>query len=1624
MSFDRLYHLFRKKTKSVLAFFQMLVIRANLKIFIRIRLLQLVCVLLPVAIYSSGGDTLTVKNTSNGRMLKKNEPISQSFHFPEIDKKFPLKKNIHTIAAGPEFTFDNIHKEFPMMPEIVNDARSEAAQGFKEIDSTGKWISSFSNEDIQVLPVGIKHKINEVEYQIGFMKAGFTKDYTELLVFVKVILPQTDKDGLPVELFFGANNVKLSHQGGIIGGGDLVLLGDMFIPFSGGNWLLMLKGGFDYETSDIENRTYVTIDCDGVKEMQIEGEVQFSRKVVLPLDKEGNLDKRPTIPYEGALKETIQIPNRVRGEFKAVASDWNDFVVEISITPFVVEGQEELFAFSANKAVFDFSTLRTENVTFPQIYHDKGWLLPNPDTWRGVYIESLEIGLPRAFKSREKKGQKRVSFEAAHLILDSHGVSGFFSVNNLIPLNSGITSESNAWSYSVDKMTVELVSNQLVGAGFEGQLVLPISDKETEAIQKQQDSTQNTEIGLKYKGLISEEEFMMSVATAKTIDFDVFSAKAQLLEDSRIELAVVDGEFKPKAVLNGRMVISASQKQSLIDEGKEIEGTDDVVQFKGIEFSGLVLQTETPLISVEYFGYKDTAELAGFPVSIGDIALRANDDEVQLDFDLSINLMGESDKGFSSTTRLGIAGKNVKSDGKQNWKYDGIKYSKIELDVDMGPVAFEGFLSIRDKDSIYGNGFTGDVKAKFAGFGPIQSTAVFGKKDFRYWYVDGAVHGYTIPFGAFTMTGFAGGAFYKMTRESSTKKVFAPSGLSYIPNKNTSLGVKAMTFGYMGAPGAVSFGAGFEIEFNKRGGVNRLGFYGEAQIMKKFDFANPLVELQQKLANLVDYEVINQIEDHKVTKTFFDRSTDEYKSNIEGTANISGFMGVEFDFANNAFHATADIYMDVAGGVLRGRGKGGRAGWAEIYIDKNDWYVYLGTPKDRMGIKMGIGPLSAGLDGYFMTGSKIPGSPPPPAVVAEILGVDANSLDYMRDENALGEGRGFAFGAGLNFDTGNIRFLMFYARLRAGIGFDLMMKNYGDARCSNTGRKVGINGWYTNGQAYAYLQGELGIRIKLFFKKKKIRIFKGGTAVLMQAKLPNPFWMRGYMSGDFDVLGGLVSGRFRFKVTIGEKCDFEDESPLGGIKMITDVSPVKDEQEVDVFTAPQATFALKVNQPIIIPEDDGDKTYKVILEKFTLTNEAQEEIKGKLDWGSGSDRVTFIAEDILPPKTKLKAKVQVSFQEKIGGVFKTIMDDGKKALETEERNFTTGTAPDHIPLHNIQYSYPVVNQEHFYSGEYDKAYIKLKQGQDYLFENTQWKSMVKYIGQNGDIKKTEPNYNNGDNKLYYNIPGTNRDEVYKMIITSFSKSSKDKGVDQTTIEKQEYDDDNIVEIERKSAENTSIDGEIERLTYNFKTSSYKTFADKIKSIDIREDNWGKISSDVIYLSSKINTHEGFDLVELKGTAYTENKALISIESDLKDAYFREDIDPILYQKYPIGGKYTIDRNPTVLGFRPKRALPILTNYVTSLENKVNLTWRATRFPFRYNLPQAYYNDYKSIRDRIINDYANGVINSEAPELSIMGEDYKLMLFGKYSVKLQYSLPGGILGSSANYKFKNPLSLRK
>ncbi|QYS89613.1 hypothetical protein [Flavobacterium davisii] len=431
---------------------------------------------------------------------------------------------------------------------------------------------------------------------------------------------------------------------------------------------------------------------------------------------------------------------------------------------------------------------------------------------------------------------------------------------------------------------------------------------------------------------------------------------------------------------------------------------------------------------------------------------------------------------------------------------------------------------------------------------------------------------------------------------------------------------------------------------------------------------------------------------------------------------------------------------------------------------------------------------------------------------------------------------------------------------------------------------------------------------------------------------------------------------------------------------------------------------MKVNEPIVIPEDDGDQTYKIILEKFKVLD-GTKEVAGTIEWTSMKDRANFISTDILPPNKPLKVQVEVSFQKLENGIFRTVMQNGQVAKELEEREFTTGGAPNYIPLTNILYSYPVVDQKYFFEEEYDKGYIKLKRGQDYLFEDPSWETQVKMkVLPSGTSLTTAFNYDTNANEVSYTLPNIEQDKKYSFAIISGLKgavATTSASTSTTSI----TEGDNDISITQNQAQSQSKEGEIERLSYGFGTSKYKTFTQKMEHSPTQNYNFGMIYSDVIYLSNTLNSQEAFDLTDLQGTMYSETTPLLTATSKLNDTYYTTDMAPYLYKAYPLAGSYTLrNRDTNELGLPPAKALPISTYYLTSLENDTNTQWLKSNFPFKYNLPLLYKSDWMDLRDQVVNDYVNGTITSTSLAYQFLSKEYTFMRFGFYEVALKYRLP--------------------
>lgn len=1522
-------------------------------------------------------DSLHNNATVTNTKIAPAQPVKTFREFKSLEKfDTPIVKekiSDFEVTEGFQFNGPNAEQDKNWL-EIANGV-------FETIDNTKKYIEELTNDELKELPVAIKPvTISNVTYTVGIAKAVFKPAHTELTVFLRVELPETTTTSTTTAegtttttknkkdvLILGASNIKLSHDGGIDGDARLHLISQYTMNLNSGAILLTLKGSFE------EPGTYALIDCFGFKEFGIDANIKFTDGLLFPVDENG----KKKMGY-------------VDSDFKIVAEDWNDMVVNISLPEFGITGAAKGTTFKLKNAVLDFSDLRNDE-SMPSGYLNT-YYGENPNLWRGVYVQDLEVVLPKAFE--KQNNDKRVAFGAHNLIIDGQGVTGKFTGDNILTLDEG---SASGWAFSLDHFLLDIEVNKLKGGEFEGQIILPVSKVDK----------------VNYTAMIQPDEYTLSVSNTEDINFDVWNAEVTLTPESYIELKVKDDKFRPKASLNGSINIASGLKkeESTSTDTKK----DKTVDFKGIVFEEMVIQTESPKFSVGYFGYKGEMKIANFPLTVNEIGLETpSDNKAALVFDFNINLTSEGDGANGGGAKLKINALLDQSEGRDRWKYDGIDLERIFLQMSVAGMELKGAIFIFEDDPTYGTGFAGAVGAKFTtGMKlEVEAKALFGKTDsFRYWYADASV---TLPqgipiFPGFEINAFGGGFYNRMKMAGTTNQKDAQytqigassSGVIYEPYNENGFGMKA-SVGIItaGSPDLFNATVEFGMAFLRSGGLQEIYMKGHGRLIASLpsDFYDAINDQLSDIASNVGYD-------------------GEPPFTPDGAITADVFIG--YDFVNDVFHSTSEVYVNLFG-ILEGVGDNGRAGWMDFYVDPNEWHILIGTPNDPIGVALNLGFVKMKTKSYFMSGDNIPGSPPPPDIVANLLGVDASKLDYTRDLNSLKAGKGLAFGSSVSVSTGDLRFLIFYARFDAGIGFDLMLKDYGEAHCKGSSEQIGMNGWYANGQSYAYMQGKVGLKIKVFGFKKKVSIFNGGGAILMQSRFPNPAWFKGYLAGRYRILGGLVKGSFRFKIELGDKCEIEQGGVLDGMVVIGDMTPEESSVDVDVFAAPQVVFNMPINKVFEIPDDSGDQKYRILMDKFEVSKEGQL-LQGEIKWGNNNDMAVFYSHEILPPNTQLKAFVQLHFEEYKNGQWQIIKENGSVSTETKEVSFTTGEAPKTIPLHNIEYMYPVLGQKNFFAKEYNIGYINLKRGQSYLFDPVpNWNKNMTMSADSGEDLVENFAYNTGKKQLTYAIPETiSTQTAYHVEIKLIPPKEDNSGNITESYTKTELGDEesgNDVEIRTRKAEGVVTQGEErELLTYDFGTSEYTTFKKKMKAMNTHQDLYDLITKPYgMVLVSQIDPIEPFDMVELAGNQYSGGTSLIKAIATHNDTYYKKEIRPLLYENYPIGNSITVKRDVTKVGVPPIEGVEPQSWYLTYLENDLNDRIR-TYNPYRYDLTLYYYRDYVDLGYQLTNSNLPWETMQQYRDL-VVGP-FPIMKKETYKTKLQYVLPGQIHRGSDIISYK-------
>ena len=1392
----------------------------------------------------------------------------------------------------------------------------------------------YAMDEAQDLPLGISKVIGNTEFVIAVGGITFTPVATYMDVYMGTEMPRTGQ-----WLSFQAQAVELFPEG--FGGETNRLLLATDIPIRLSNSArLILKG--------TEQRTFVEWDCQGFRQLAVQGEVEFCPGMIRPAPTD-----RPTVADSGMDGEET-----VKARFETAFTNWDEFIAQISLDPFEVDGLNG-FVFEVNQAYIDFSDVyNPTGIIFPTDYQSPYLNAGVGTLWQGFYLKQAKVILPEKLEATAGKEKPKELF-VENMIIDEQGVSGIFSASGVIPDGS-----LGGWGYSVDRLSVHLIKNQLKGAEMLGGMQLPIMEDT-----------------LGYHARVQPNgHWLFAMSLRDELEIPLWAADATLLPASTVVVKEQENKFTAEAILHGSVDINSKLLQN------------SLVRLSGIGFQNLVVSTEAPHFEPGTWSLGEAGlgnKAAGFALTLTNVAVqKQGENEVALRMAARLDLAN----AITGTTGLQITAQQETDleSGRRHWQHTGTTLDKIGLEMKGGAVDLNGELDLFDGHRVYGKGFKGTVDATFGGKITVGAQALFGQVDgLRYWYADAMVKTGEIPLAGIPVSlyGFGGGAYQHMRRERvdavtlasdntqpATDDFATPSGIRYIPDAEVGLGVKAaVAFGTSGDPRPFNGDVGFEMAFNQGGGVNTFGFEGNGYFMSDLNVGQPRSE----------------------------------------TPLYAG-VDIFYDFQSRTLHGTCQVYASVAGGLIRGRNPGNLAGEAVLHFDPNDWYIHIGRPSSRVGLMLTTPikslPIKVDMGAYFMVGTQIEAMPLPPDAVSGSVTYEAE-----RETGAMLQGKGFAFGADFSINTGKLQAAIFYGELQAGAGFDVMLMNRDNMVCVGRG-KPGINGWYAEGQAYAYLEGAIGIRVKVFKVDIEEEILRIGAGTLLEAKLPNPFWMRGNVNGHYSLLGGKVRGQCDFGFELGEQCQWQavdnpsESSAVEGLAVISTLTPEQSKQEVDVFAAPQAVFNLPIDEPFTLVDtlNDEQQQFKVDLDEFRVMLNGKP-IEGVYEWNDRHDVVAFDAHEILPGEQELTVVARVKFMEKRGKEWSPVRINGQEATEEMRHTFTTAAAPTNIPERNVQYSYPVNRQMHFLPQESrDGGYVQLNNGQQYLFDpDPKWRPTGRLTPIGGGTAK-EFAFAYSNKRLTMDLPGDLLPEqIYKLEIVKLP-AGEGVHVDQNVSEatRSETQGGQDVTITTNQAE-----GQIERLqeevlyTSYFRTSKHPTFAAKFASLSLVNDwQWAdSVLAGVQEIGRNVAGQELFDVFEREGKG--EMQPLVQMEGRMSSPWHVQAINPLIYSPRDSWADFSWRADQTHLERTPIQAM-----ILDQVDENIKLTdamissGLATssggKVAYVYQLPFYMYYDYYYLQQQAAN------LSYSTPRTEhLMRTPFPPIWQGDYEVQINYVLPG-------------------
>jgi len=846
--------------------------------------------------------------------------------------------------------------------------------------------------------------------------------------------------------------------------------------------------------------------------------------------------------------------------------------------------------------------------------------------------------------------------------------------------------------------------------------------------------------------------------------------------------------------------------------------------------------------------------------------IRTTEDSVLIfEFESSLGL------GLGDSTDISVDGSfnlegQIRTDlhGRQYYRHDRIKLNGFSIDATIAGNSVNGELYWFENNSVFGDGFKGALEANFKGIGANVSVAgQFGKIDsggpgeYSYYMIDAMVrleNGIPIA-GPLSLTGLGGGVSYHMSRNNGLSEDFyaispgegssdslsvgqSYSGVEYVPDIDIGIHFKLNVEGTLVREKLckinAEYGGVFNSPENSDSGISRLYFNANAVLLEDFDF-NSMPDLA--FAEGLKDDRISSIDGLNVPN-----GTEEAK--------IRGYIILEMDFGDNengpVFNATAGIFVEV-GNVITGKAL------AELKISNESWYFNVGrisTNNYELGdaeLDVNLGFINFAVQTYLNMGSEVPKMPSLPNELVQMF------PGYEATDHSLNGGNGVAFGLRTDVEL-NLNFVIVRVAARGIFGFDLALKQYDNVFCQNTNSELGINGWYSMGQAYLYFSA----KIKLLFWS----IGKVAVGAYVQMGFPNPGWIKGQV--------GISYGRKKAtaKVKFGDKC-IPEQGDLSVVKpdLVWGVSPPDNSRalkpnnaEVNIYCSFPLSEHLDLN---------GDR-YLISLDSAFF------EFQGRRI--ESFDQVDLVDNTVVKVTTAnnypLPSNDTIKFIYYFGVNKNGITDNSLMNAISDTLTFITPEI-DYLKTSDIKVTYPLDGMTHFHPNEYDEEKgIILLARRYYDLAYDPETNLVTRISQKADSTNffiSQAHYNIRDDylgdEISFGLPPDELESESDYVIELFKLSSDIEVRDEHNMAPDEAIFEAVTNIDLNDNQQLLRHLREEEPIYeiNFRTSKYATFADKISALGLTEFNTSASideNTDFIDIPIADSNSEGFDLIEI------------------------------------------------------------------------------------------------------------------------------------------------------------------